>query len=270
MQLSLAYSTCPNDTFIFHALTHGLVDSGGLSFDVILKDVEALNTDAKNGLFDISKLSFAAIGHLSGTYRLLNAGAALGRGCGPLVISRPGFDLSGLKNARIAVPGMWTTASLLLSLFLEKQPGVTPMTFDKIMPAVQRGEFDFGVIIHEGRFTYAGYGLECLIDLGQWWEDKTGLPIPLGGIAVRRDMAPDIAGAVEEGIRKSVQFAFEHPEKSKPYIKRHAQELADAVISQHINLYVNDFSIDLGDTGHKAVDTLFSLAEKSGIMKHPG
>ncbi len=264
--LKLAYSTCPNDTFIFYALAHNLINCGNLRFDIELKDVEALNQDAKTGIFDISKLSFAALGHLQDSYGLLRSGAALGRGCGPLIVARPGTDLSRLKTEKVAVPGMWTTACLLLGLYLSDKPAAVPMTFDRIMPSVAKEEFDFGVIIHEGRFTYEEYGLTSLLDLGKWWENKTSLPIPLGGIAIRRDIPGDIAKIIEAAIRNSVTYSFNNKGAPDEYIKKYAQEMAPLVIQQHIELYVNEFSIDLGQDGETAVDTLFSMAGNFGIM----
>lgn len=265
-KLSLAYSTCPNDTFIFHALAHGLVECGGLSFDIALHDVERLNQDAAAGVYDISKLSFAAIGHLRERYALLSTGAALGRGCGPLIVAKPSVSLTDTGRKKVAVPGLWTTANMLLSLFLPESPEVIPMTFDRIMPAVSDGTVDFGVIIHEGRFTYGEYGLECLQDLGQWWEEETGLPIPLGGIAIRRDLAKETAAIVEKAIGDSVKYAKANPNASAGYIRHHAQELSAEVTSQHIELYVNDFSIDLGDEGVRAIETLFERAEAKGLI----
>jgi len=265
-KLSLAYSTCPNDTYIFYALAHGKIDLGDLSFDIMLNDVEHLNQEAKKGIIDISKLSFAAIGHLMETYGLLRSGAALGRGCGPMIVARKGTDLNNLKSGKIAVPGLWTTANLLLGLFTKNRPNVFPVVFDKIMPAVEKKEFDFGVIIHEGRFTYQNYNLQCLMDLGKWWEDETKMPIPLGGIAIRRELPKEIISRVETGIRKSIEYAHRNPEEADAYIKAHAQEMSGDVISQHINLYVNDFSTDIGDQGTAAIETLFAKARKNGII----
>jgi 1,4-dihydroxy-6-naphthoate synthase len=270
--LSLAYSPCPNDTFIFHALTHGLVSCGDRRFTVDLKDVEALNMAARQGRYHISKLSFAAIGHLLGDYGLLRSGAALGRGCGPLIVARPGIRLSDIKNQPIAVPGMWTTANLLLGLYLGRQPAVVPLRFDRIMPCIKEGDVDVGVIIHEGRFTYQDHGLEELLDLGAWWETATGLPIPLGGIAVKRSLPSGVVKDIERAIAASVQYAFHHPEASATYIRQHAQEMDPHVIDSHIDLYVNDFSIDLGHTGTKAVEHLFELAAQNGLIEksnHP-
>ncbi len=265
-ELTLAYSTCPNDTFIFHALVHGLVGDEHLCFDVALEDVETLNQAARQGRFALSKLSYAAIGHLQERYALLRSGGALGRGCGPLIVARPGTTLDGMAAATVAVPGVWTTARLLLGLYLDRDSAVEPMVFDQIMPAVRDGRYDYGLIIHEGRFTYGEYGLVSLLDLGEWWEGETSLPIPLGGIAARRDLAPGLMHRVEELIRASVEFAFAHPERSMDYIRRHAQEMDDRVIRQHIDLYVNTFSIDLGDEGREAVDELFSRSRRRNLL----
>jgi 1,4-dihydroxy-6-naphthoate synthase len=265
-KLSLAYSTCPNDTYIFYALAHRKIDLGNLSFDIMLNDVEHLNQEAKKGIIDISKLSFAAIGHLMETYGLLRSGAALGRGCGPLIVARKGTDLNKLKSGKIAVPGLWTTANLLLSLFMDKNPNVMPVSFDKIMPAVSSGEFDGGVIIHEGRFTFENHNLECLADLGEWWESETRQPIPLGGIVIRRDISQEIISKVQSQIRKSIEFAHLNPSQADNYIKFHSQELSEDVVSQHINLYVNKFSLDIGKEGETAIETLFAKARKRGIL----
>ncbi len=264
--LRLGYSTCPNDTFIFYALAHNLIDCTELTFEIELADVETLNQRARRGAFDISKLSFAAIGYLLDKYGLLRSGAALGRGCGPVVVARPGFDLKKLKTKKIAVPGMWTTACMLLGLYLSGKPDAVPMSFDKIMPAVQNGDFDFGVIIHEGRFTYKEYGLIGLVDLGEWWEQKTSLPVPLGGIAMRRDIADRTAGRAERAIRESVMYAFNNRTKADNYIKRYAQEMTLAVIHQHIDLYVNEFTLDAGDEGEEAINKLFVMARDRGIL----
>lgn len=265
--LTLAYSTCPNDTFLFHAMVHGLIPLNDLSYSVVLDDVESLNRKACDGLYHISKLSFAAIGNLQDTYGLLRSGAALGRGCGPLIVARKGANLRKIKDAKIAVPGLQTTANLLLGLYLGKKPDGIPMVFDRIMPAVSSGEYDFGVIIHEGRFTYPSYGLELVADLGEWWERETSLPIPLGGIAVRRDLPGDVIHMIEKTIAESVRYGFKNPENSKTYIKHHAQELEDDVIRQHISLYVNDFTIDLGEEGETAINHFFELAQQKGLMK---
>lgn len=265
-KLTLAYSTCPNDTYIFYGLAHQKIDTGGLTFAITLNDVESLNQEAKKGIIDISKLSFAAIGHLMETYGLLRSGAALGRGCGPLLVARKGTDLSMLDRKKIAIPGFWTTAHMLLGLFMDKLPDAAPMTFDKIMPTVSAGQYDYGIIIHEGRFTYQNYGLECLVDLGEWWESATSLPIPLGGIVMRRDLSDEIICKTESVIRESIQFAHLNPSAPAKYIKTHARELSDEVIHQHIDLYVNEFSTDIGEEGETAIEALFTRARDKGVI----
>lgn len=251
--LTLGFSPCPNDTFLFHALSYGLVKAPGIEFEVDLQDVETLNQRAKEGHYHITKLSFGALADLLNRYGLIRSGSALGRGCGPLIVARPGYDPESLGKTPVAVPGLMTTARRLLELYLPQKPFLGPMSFDLIMPAIQSGQFDFGVIIHEGRFTYSQYGLVQVVDLGQWWEEKTGLPIPLGGIAVKRDLGADVARAVETAIKQSVLYARQHPEASHEYVTAHAQEMEPAVIGQHIDLYVNDFTIDLGRDGEVAV-----------------
>jgi 1,4-dihydroxy-6-naphthoate synthase len=264
--LTLGYSTCPNDTFIFYALAHNLINNAGLAFKIELADVETLNQQARAGVFDVSKLSFAAIGHLLDTYGVLRSGSALGRGCGPLIVARPGFNINQIDSKKIAVPGMWTTACMLLGLYLSKKPDVVSMPFDLIMPAVESGDLDFGVIIHEGRFTYKNYGLICLLDLGKWWEEKTSLPIPLGGIAIRRDIAPETARRVETAIRESTLYGFTHRTETESYIKKYAREMSSAVIRRHIDLYVNDFTIEIGEQGKEAIEALFEMARNRGML----
>jgi len=265
--LSLGFSPCPNDTFIFHALVSGLVTAAGLGFEERLEDVETLNRLAGEAALDVSKVSYGAIPHLLRDYVLLRSGGALGRGCGPLVVARPGFAADGLRDARIAIPGRHTTANLLLRLFA---PGAAPgveMVYSEIMPAVERGEMDAGLIIHESRFTYPQHGLAKVVDLGEWWEGATGLPIPLGGILARRDLGEETIRAVDGAIRRSVEHAFAHPADWKDYVRAHAQEMDDAVTQQHIDLYVNRFSIDLGDEGERAIHELFARARAAGIIR---
>lgn len=265
-KLSLGYSTCPNDTLAFYAVAHGKVDNGGLEFDIELSDVEQLNQKARQGHLDVTKLSFAALGNLLDNYGLLRSGAALGRGCGPLIVARPGISLDALADRPVAVPGLWTTAAMLLGLYADL-PRLVPMGFEMIMPSLQRGEMDIGVIIHEGRFTYREYGLDCLLDLGDWWETKTGMPIPLGCIAARRDLPMKSVQQIEETIRNSVTYGLNNRNEAMPYITLHAQEMAPSVIEQHIDLYVNDFTIDLGEEGKAAVETLFRMAALKGLLR---
>ncbi len=263
--LSLGFSPCPNDTFIFHALVHGLIP-GAPRVSARLEDVETLNQLARKAVLDLTKISYHAFGHLRHQYLLLRSGGALGRGCGPLLVTKPGVRLEDLTGRPVAVPGELTTANLLLRLFAPQLDQTLAMPFDRIMPAIETGEVAAGVIIHESRFTYRRHGLVCLVDLGQWWEEETGCPIPLGGILARRDLPVDQVLAVEDAIRASVDAAFADPGRARAYIRAHAQELDDAVIDQHIALYVNDFSRDLGEEGEQAVRVLLQRAEQAGLI----
>jgi 1,4-dihydroxy-6-naphthoate synthase len=268
----LAFSSCPNDTFIFKAIARQLIDLHGYSFDIVLEDVETLNQKAAKGTYDITKLSFAAFGSLAQTYALLRTGSALGLGCGPLIISLPGRSLDDKTKPVIAVPGMGTTAYHLFRLyaddkFIDMDPIIVPMPFEKIMPAVIEKTADFGVIIHEGRFVYPDMGLELKADLGLWWEDKTFLPIPLGCIAIKRDIDPAIACDIQKLIGKSIDHAFLNPSMAYSYIQTCAQEMNEDVIQQHIGLYVNKFSKDIGEKGEAAITTFFEKARASGLIE---
>ncbi|WP_298438165.1 1,4-dihydroxy-6-naphthoate synthase [Geobacter sp.] len=264
--LSLGFSPCPNDTYIFHALVHGLVDTAGLSFRERLEDVETLNRLALEGALDVSKVSYHALGHLRDDYFLLRAGGALGRGCGPLVVTRDASSMAGLRGKPVAVPGRYTTAALLLRLFDPSLDTLLYLPFHEIMGAVARGEVAAGVIIHESRFTFPEYGLAKLLDLGDWWERETGCPIPLGGIVAKRSLGRETAAAIERALRESVLYARNNPAAAKAYIRAHAQEMSDEVCAAHIGLYVNDFSLDLGSEGEAAVKTLLARGEQAGIF----
>jgi 1,4-dihydroxy-6-naphthoate synthase len=266
--LTLGYSPCPNDTFIFYALVHGKLQTGGLAYREVLEDVETLNRMARKGELDVTKLSYGAFPALRETYCLIRSGGALGRACGPLVVARTPCGMEDLKGKTIAIPGENTTALLLLKLY-EPTLGerVVSMPFHEIMDSVRKGEADAGLIIHEGRFTYQDYGLVEVEDLGRWWERETGALIPLGCIAARRSLGEEIVRKTESLIRESVLYAFSRPEEPVRYIKDHAQELDDEVIRQHIALYVNDYTVDMGEEGEKAVRTLFSMGEERGIIK---
>ncbi|MCP3875185.1 MAG: 1,4-dihydroxy-6-naphthoate synthase, partial [Desulfobacteraceae bacterium] len=238
----LAYSSCPNDTFIFKAIARRLIDLQGFSFDIVIEDVETLNQNAAKDAYDITKLSFAAFGNLMNKYALLKTGSALGVGCGPLIISLPGQFIDTKKKPIIAVPGLGTTAYHLFKFYMDDlfsglDTQIMPMPFEKIMPAVIEKKADFGVIIHEGRFVYQAMGLELKADLGQWWEDKTALPIPLGCIAIKRDIDPVVACDIQNLIRQSIDHAFLHPSMGYDYIQANAQEIDEDVIQQHIQLY---------------------------------
>ncbi len=268
--LSLGYSPCPNDTYIFYALAHGKVALPGYSIAERLEDVETLNQLALDGLLDLTKISYHALGHLRDRYVLLHSGGALGRGCGPLVISATATAMTSLRGKRIAIPGKLTTANLLLQLFDTGYDDLLVLPFDQIMPALQRGEAEAGVIIHESRFTYQKAGFHEVLDLGNWWETDTGLPIPLGGILARRDLGSATIQAVDKAIRASLEYARKNPEEPLSYIRAHAQELDDKVVKAHIELYVNDFSLELGDEGIAAVETLLRRAEQRGLIPKSG
>jgi len=268
--LSLGYSPCPNDTFIFYAMINGKIDTGNLKFNELLLDVETLNQKALNSSLDISKVSYHAYGHLRDKYRLLRAGGALGRKCGPLLITKNDYSMSQLRGRKIAVPGQLTTAYLLLQLYcasFDFQPS-SPlfMPFNEIIDAVASGKADAGLIIHESRFTYQSFGLKQIIDLGEWWEGETSLPIPLGGIIAKRSLGDGLINTINTVVKNSVEYAFSNRVEPMNYIKEHSQELSDDVIKQHIDLYVNDFSIDIGKEGEKAVVELFSRSEKAGLI----
>lgn len=265
--LTLGYSPCPNDTFIFYALVHGRIDCGGLRFEEILLDVETLNQKARNSELDITKVSFHAYGYLRERYSLLRAGGAMGRGCGPLVVARERISMEDLRGKKIAIPGRLTTAYLLLQLYGPAlAENVVVMPFDLIMGAVKKGDVDAGLIIHESRFTYPSYGLSGIMDLGEWWEKETGLPIPLGCIIARNTLGRDLAVTVDGLVRKSVEYAFSHREETKGYIKAHSREIGDEVIERHIGLYVNEYSLDIGEDGLRAVEALMRRAEDRGVI----
>ena len=266
--LSLGYSPCPNDTFIFYALVHGKIKTEDLNFKEILLDVETLNQMALKGELDITKVSYNAFGNLRDDYCLLRSGGALGRGCGPLVVASKECEMKDLKGKTIAIPGELTTAYLLLQLYEpDFRSNVKVMPFHEIMGAVKEGKVDAGLIIHEGRFTYPSYGLKKIIDLGEWWKKETGLPIPLGCIIAKRSLGIDVISKVERLIMESVLYAISRRDEPVKYIKEHSQELDDSVIAEHINLYVNDYSIDIGDEGIRAVRKLLDMAEEKGIIK---
>lgn len=264
--ITLGYSPCPNDTFIFYALVHKKIPLEGLSIEERLEDVETLNRMAARRELDITKVSFHAYGHLRDHYALLRSGGALGKGCGPLVVARKGMDAVDLRRQRIAIPGRWTTAFLLLRLYEPDIHNVIEMPFHKIMDSVRCGDADIGLIIHEGRFTYQGYDLKKILDLGDWWEQHTGYPIPLGGIIMRRHLYRTLSHRMEEIIRQSIRYAQNHLEETREYISRHARELEESVARRHIALYVNEYSMDIGTDGEKAIRHLFSEAERKGLI----
>lgn len=264
--LTLGYSPCPNDTFIFYALVHGKVACPGFNVSERLEDVETLNQLALGRQLDLTKVSYHAFGHLRDEYALLQSGGALGRGCGPLIISREACTMAQLRGKKIAIPGELTTANLLLQLHGEGFENTIAMPFDRIMPALKSGEVEAGVIIHESRFTYQQQGFFKVLDLGEWWEQDSGCPIPLGGILARRSLGNVRIAAIDRALKNSIEYAYANRQETQSYIKDHAQELEEEVISSHIGLYVNDYSIDLGESGITAVETLLTRAQERGLI----
>lgn len=266
--LDLGYSFCPNDTFIFHALHAGLVQ-GPLPVREVLEDVQTLNEWAVAGRLPMTKISYRAYFEVLEDYVALRAGGALGRGVGPLVVTRG--DVQDLNGRTVASPGALTTAELLLRLVFPAV-NVVRMRYDEVMPAVQRGEFggqpiDAGLIIHESRFTFHEYGLSRLLDLGAWWEQETGLPLPLGAILVRRDLPQDVQRGLNAAVRASLEYAYAHPDAARAYIREHALEMSDEVMQAHIDLYVNSFSLDVGEEGERAVRELHRRAVEVGATR---
>ena len=264
-RIDIAFSPCPNDTFMFHALVHGAIDVRGCRFDAHIADVEELNRAALAARFPVSKLSAAAYLRVKDAYAILDTGAALGFGCGPLVVSREARPR--IDGMTVAVPGEHTTAHLLFRLWCDGETRVVTARYDEIMPGVADGRFDAGVIIHEGRFVYPAYGLVKVVDLGEWWERETGGPIPLGCVAARRIDIDDAARCdLETLLRASIDHGMRNPAASRGFIRAHAQEMDDGVIDRHIALYVNEFSRSLGDAGRRAIDVLESRARERGLL----
>ena len=261
-ELTVGYSPCPNDTFIFHALASGIVDAPG-ELSVTLADVEELNSRAVRGELDVVKVSVAAAAGILDEYVLLRAGGAMGYGVGPILVAGEACDLAALDGKRVGIPGRKTTANLLFGLCC-RDAGISvepvEMVFDEVMPAVLAGEVAAGVVIHEGRFTFRERGLVRMLDLGEWWEEHTGLPIPLGAIAIRRSLGEDTARAMNEAIRQSLLHARAHPKDGQGYIRSHAQEMDEAVIREHIGTFVTDYSLDVGEAGVRAVSRLLNEA----------
>jgi 1,4-dihydroxy-6-naphthoate synthase len=264
--MQIGFSPCPNDCFIFDALIHHKIDTEGLDFEVFMEDVETLNQWAMAGKLAVTKLSYHAFAHLIEKYALLDAGSALGFGCGPLLIARKKMSRKAISSGCVGIPGKWTTANFLLSLAFPEILDKKEMVFSEIEEAVLSKKLDAGLIIHENRFTFEQKGLVKLLDLGEYWEKTTQMPIPLGGIVVRRDVDFEVAQKINRVLRRSVEFAFAHPESSMPFVRRHAQAMSDEVMKAHIALYVNEFSIDLGEKGRAAVTKMFEIAAERDIL----
>lgn len=272
MKLSLGFSPCPNDTFIFDALIHHKIDTEGLEFEVFFEDVETLNQKAFQAELDITKLSYHAYAKVIADYVLLDAGSALGYGVGPLIIATKNYTPEELRQQpelKIGIPGMNTTANFLLSIAFPELQHKKVMVFSAIEQALLQQEIDLGLIIHENRFTYQDKGLKKVIDLGEYWEQLTGMPIPLGGIMMKRSHSPELQHKVNRLIRKSVEYAFANPASGIDFIRCHAQEMSEEVMYQHINLYVNDFSVNLGGKGREAIRVLFDYAQQRGLIPAP-
>jgi 1,4-dihydroxy-6-naphthoate synthase len=267
-ELTFGFSPCPNDTFAFHALVHGLVEAP-FPIRPVLLDIEELNRRARDGAFDLTKVSFSAFPAAAAHYRLLRSGAALGTAMGPLVVAREEVSLAEAGAGPIAIPGYDTTAFLLLRLATPELGSVIELPYDRIPDAVAGGAVEAGLVIHEARFTYADHGLVRIADLGSWWEAETGLPVPLAGICGLTNLDGDVLDSIEHGIAESVEYAFAHPDASREYVQEHAQELSDEVCDAHIRLYVNELSVDLGERGRAAVDELLRRGEALGPFERP-
>ncbi|GJM34127.1 MAG: 1,4-dihydroxy-6-naphtoate synthase [Saprospiraceae bacterium] len=266
MKLSLGFSPCPNDTFIFDAMVHGKIDTEGLNFEIILADVEDLNRRAFRHELDITKLSYHAYAHLQDHYQLLNAGSALGNNCGPLLIAKHPLTEAQINDGRIAIPGQYTTANFLLGLAYPEAKDKVEMVFSDIEDAVLSDRVHAGLIIHENRFTYHKKGLIKIRDLGEYWEETTQMPIPLGGIVVNRNLSKDIRQKIDRVMQRSVTFAQANPSQTMHYVRPHAQEMDETVMMQHIGLYVNDFTRELGTRGRAAVEHMFDEAVRKGLI----
>jgi 1,4-dihydroxy-6-naphthoate synthase len=268
VNLSLGFSPCPNDTFIFDALVHGKINTGDLRFDYVLEDVETLNQWADEGRLQFTKLSYNSFLHNVGGYALLHSGSALGKGVGPLLIENATRQKKNLAASRIAIPGRNTTANLLLTLAYPEATNKTEVLFSEIEEAVLRGEYDAGLVIHESRFTYAQRGLSLIRDMGDWWEETSGAAIPLGGIAARRDLDADLIKEVDTLIAESVRYAWKHYPELPPFVTDNAQEMDEQVMRQHILLYVNEYTENLGPAGESAIRMLFQKAKAAGLIQH--
>jgi 1,4-dihydroxy-6-naphthoate synthase len=268
MRLSVGSSPCPNDCFMFDAIVNGRIDREGLEFSIHMADVEALNKAAFAGEAEVTKLSYHAYAHCTGNYVLLDAGSALGRNCGPLLISKRTISKEEVAagSVRIAIPGKYTTANFLLGLAFPRALERTELVFSEIEPAVLSEQYDAGLIIHENRFTYEAKGLKKIVDLGEFWEGETGTPIPLGGIVIKRSLPDEVKQKVNRVLRRSVEYAFANRAASLPFVREHAQEMSEEVMYRHIDLYVNQYSIDLGEEGRRAVRMLFDRATATGLI----
>jgi 1,4-dihydroxy-6-naphthoate synthase len=266
MHLTLGFSPCPNDCFIFDALVHKKIDTQGIDFTIVMDDVEALNQKALNQELDITKLSYHAFFYLIDKYVLLKSGSALGFNCGPLLVKKKSTNID-LLDARVAIPGKYTTANFLLSIAYPQIKHKQEVLFSEIEKNILDETYDAGLLIHENRFTYESKGLEKIADLGEYWENLIHAPIPLGGIVAKRSLDVKIQKTIERLIKESVQYAFQNPGSSMPFVRAHAQEMSEEVMKKHIALYVNDFSLDIGEIGTKAIQLMFNKAIELKLIK---
>lgn len=269
MKLKLCFSTCPNDTFMFDAMVNGRIETHGFDFDIHLADIDELNRLAIEGVPDITKISFNAFARVSDNYQLLSAGSALGRGVGPLLISRRVIYPDEIKHVKIAIPGIETTANMLFSVAFPDAINKKVYLFSEIEEAILANEVDAGLIIHENRFTYEKKGLRRILDLGEFWENLTHLPIPLGGIAIRRSLPEEVKTKVNQIMRASVEYAFAFPKQTYPYVRKYAQSMDEDVMYKHIELYVNKYSINLGNEGMAAINELFNRTYQLKLIPKP-
>tara|TARA_B100000795_G_scaffold182204_1_gene138115 strand:+ start:3840 stop:4667 length:828 start_codon:yes stop_codon:yes gene_type:complete len=264
-KLSIGFSPCPNDTFIFDALIHGKIDTEGLEFEVFMADVEELNQKAFLGELDITKLSYHAFLHILEEYIMMDSGSALGNNCGPLLIKNSGSENPSVNNL-IAIPGKYTTANFLLNYAFPEFHNKKLVLFSEIESVIKNGEVSAGLIIHENRFTYADRGFDKVKDLGEHWEQQTGMPIPLGGIAIKRNLDKSLQEKVQRLIRKSIEFAFDNPSESLAFVKQNAQEMDAEIMQKHINLYVNEYSLSLGEKGKAAIEYMYKFSVEKNLI----
>ena len=265
-ELTFGYSPCPNDTFMFNAIAHGTVGIAGIRIEPVLYDVETLNNLAMDAVLDVTKLSFYAWLAVKDSYRLLNSGAALGFGCGPVLVAKQPLTKTQIQHSRVALPGRWTTAHLLFRLWAPDVHQRIFMPYDQIFDALASGQADCGVIIHESRFTFQTAGLSSVVDLGSWWEEQTGLPVPLGGIAASNKLGEVLCEQIDAAINASIRQAMADPPATLSYVRQHAQEMDAAVLQAHVRTFVNDFSLDLNEQGHQAIRTLDIMAKEAGVI----
>ena len=265
-ELTFGYSPCPNDTFMFNAMASGSVRIAGYPVTPVLHDVETLNGMAMAGVLDVTKLSFYAWMATRDRYRLLSSGAAMGFGCGPVLIAKTPMAASDIQNCRVVLPGRWTTAHLLFRLWAPQAHQREFVAYDQIFDALAAGRADCGVIIHESRFTFEAAGFTTVVDLGAWWEAQTGLPIPLGCIAARKELGTELIADIDNAVNRSIRMAMTDPDAALPYIKQHAQEIEEAVLQAHIRTFVNDFSLALTPQGNRAIETLETMAREAGAL----